>query len=240
MNFMLSYAIMEEEQDILDAGVLFMLATYLHSTTLRTRNYISTAGLREPLQSSGQHLYVHGTDGDYLSVMGIDRDTFKHLFDHFSDFYVVSSGPGRSGRPPKLSSKGTVLACLLHFYAGTMELKTLCELFGVPPATLSRIVHNAEVALEECLRVIPEAKITWPSFAEQHEWAARVERKEPLLKGRWGFVDGKNYRVQKPTNADLQNAMYNGNPAFNSLWKGDVGSIIDVAFHRQDGSTVRW
>src|SRR4051794_26061142 len=97
MNSILSYAIMEEEQDILDAGVLFMLATYLHSTTVRTMNYIPTAGLREPLQSSGQHLYVHGT---YLSVMGIDRDTFKHLFDHFSDFYVVSSGPGRSGRPP--------------------------------------------------------------------------------------------------------------------------------------------
>jgi hypothetical protein len=110
-----------------------MLATYLHSTTLRTRNYISTAGLREPSQSLGQHLYVHGTDGDYLSVMGIDRDTFKHLFDHFSDFYVVSSGPGRSGRPPKLSSKGTVLACLLHFYAGTMSSKLSLSSSVYPP-----------------------------------------------------------------------------------------------------------
>lgn len=34
--------------------------------------------------------------------------------------------------------------------------------------------------------------------------------KEPLVKGRWGFIDGKNYRVQEPTNAAIQNGMYNG------------------------------
>src|SRR5438874_1942118 len=91
-----------------------------------------------------------------------------------------------------------------------MEAKTLCELFGIPSSTLSRILQNAETALEQCLRDIPEAKITWPSYTEQQEWAIWVERKEPLLKGRWGFVDGKNYKVQKPTNSDLQNVMYNG------------------------------
>ena len=34
--------------------------------------------------------------------------------------------------------------------------------------------------------------------------------KEPLVKGRWGFIDGKNYRVQEPSNATVQNGMYNG------------------------------
>ena len=34
--------------------------------------------------------------------------------------------------------------------------------------------------------------------------------KEPLVKGRWGFIDGKNYRVQEPSNAAIQNGMYNG------------------------------
>jgi len=31
-----------------------------------------------------------------------------------------------------------------------------------------------------------------------------------LITGRWGFIDGKNYKVQKPSCAELQNAMYNG------------------------------
>lgn len=145
-----------------------------------------------------------------MSAMGIDRRTFTYLLYYFDQFYVVLSGPGQRGRPPKLFAKGTVLACLLHFYAGTMENKTLCTLFGIPPTTLSRIMRNAEVALKKSLRAIPEATISWPSFAEQKEWATRVNRREPLLNGIWGFVDGKNYRVQAPTNTDLQNAMYNG------------------------------
>lgn len=30
------------------------------------------------------------------------------------------------------------------------------------------------------------------------------------MKGRWGFIDGKNYHVQEPSNAAVQNCMYNG------------------------------
>ncbi|EGZ19629.1 hypothetical protein PHYSODRAFT_429323, partial [Phytophthora sojae] len=42
------------------------------------------------------------------------------------------------------------------------------------------------------------------------ELAKLVEAREPLLKHTFGFIDGKNLRVQQPSNADLQNAMYNG------------------------------
>lgn len=31
-----------------------------------------------------------------------------------------------------------------------------------------------------------------------------------MVKGRWGFIDGKNYHVQEPGEAFLQNSMYNG------------------------------
>jgi hypothetical protein len=44
----------------------------------------------------------------------------------------------------------------------------------------------------------------------QRIWSALVTRKEPLLKKKFGFIDGKNYRVQKPGDAELQNAQYNG------------------------------
>jgi hypothetical protein len=37
-----------------------------------------------------------------------------------------------------------------------------------------------------------------------------VSNRCQLIKGRWGFIDGKNRRVQKPTAADVQNAFYNG------------------------------
>ncbi|KAE9267487.1 hypothetical protein PF001_g30056, partial [Phytophthora fragariae] len=56
--------------------------------------------------------------------------------------------------------------------------KTLSELFGIPPATLSRVHHKAEIAFDKA--------------SQTHK------------------CDGKNYRVQSPANADLQNAHYNG------------------------------
>ncbi|EGZ11869.1 hypothetical protein PHYSODRAFT_369997, partial [Phytophthora sojae] len=40
--------------------------------------------------------------------------------------------------------------------------------------------------------------------------AKLMEAREPLLKHTFGFTDGKNFRVQQPSSADQQNAMYNG------------------------------
>jgi hypothetical protein len=55
------------------------------------------------------------------------------------------------------------------------------------------------------------SRFAWPSKREQQEYASRVQEKYPLIEGRFGFVDGKNFKVQEPSSEiDLQNAMYNG------------------------------
>ena len=54
------------------------------------------------------------------------------------------------------------------------------------------------------------ARVVWPSLIQQRKWGDKVENKNSLVKGRWGFVDGKNYRVQSPTDEEKQNAYYNG------------------------------
>ena len=86
----------------------------------------------------------------------------------------------------------------------------MSQLFCVPPATLSRVINKAELALESALDDEPMSRIVWPSLRDQSLWVQKVEKKNPLVKGRWGFVDGKNYRVQTPYNHELQNAYYNG------------------------------
>jgi hypothetical protein len=63
-----------------------------------------------------------------------------------------------------------VLACTLHFYTAAVKSKTLCELFGVPSATLSRVRKNAEVALQRAIKEVPSARIKWPSPQQQHQW----------------------------------------------------------------------
>ncbi|KAG3112404.1 hypothetical protein PI125_g8240 [Phytophthora idaei] len=48
------------------------------------------------------------------------------------------------------------------------------------------------------------------SWCDPSELANLVEAREPLLKHTFGFIDGKNLRVQQASNSDLQIAMYNG------------------------------
>src|SRR5579862_8360389 len=112
MYYLLLYLFMENELDVYDTTVLFILTTYLYSTILQNRNYITTAGLQKPSLTSRQYLYLHGTDSNYMSAIGINHITFNYLLYHFSDFYIVLSGPGQPGRPSRLFSKSTILVCL--------------------------------------------------------------------------------------------------------------------------------
>ncbi|KAL3661436.1 hypothetical protein V7S43_013639 [Phytophthora oleae] len=92
-----------------------------------------------------------------------------------------------------------------------MSRAQLCLIFGVPPATLSRVLNEAETTfLSEALKGFGPARIVWLAPTRQQTLAKPVEARQPLLKFTWGFIDGKNYRVEQPSDTDLQNAHYNG------------------------------
>jgi hypothetical protein len=177
---------------------------------IRSRNTINKTALDTPLNSVWYSQIKNADDSSLLNLIGFTRTTFQKILREFSKYYIVKSGVGKKGRPTTFADKGAVLSMLLHFYTGSMELKTLCELFGVPLSTLSRSLSKAETALSMALKNLPDARIKYPSLDEQRQWSQLVENKEPLVKKRWGFIDGKNYCVQKPSDIDLQNAMYNG------------------------------
>jgi hypothetical protein len=56
--------------------------------------------------------------------------------------------------------------------------------------------------LNKSLQRLTLAKINWPTKAEQRAYAARIEAKYPDIKGRFGFVDGKDFRVQEPSDTE--------------------------------------
>ncbi|OWZ09763.1 hypothetical protein PHMEG_00017480 [Phytophthora megakarya] len=94
-------------------------------------------------------------DSAFLVTVSLPVKEFNLLLAVFSRHYVVKSCPGKRGRPDRFVNKNNVLACILQFYTAAMEAKTLCELFGVPPTTLSRVLKHAEGALAKSLRDIP-------------------------------------------------------------------------------------
>ncbi|KAE9323244.1 hypothetical protein PR003_g17017 [Phytophthora rubi] len=128
-------------------------------------------------------MYVSRSEGSFINTVSTPPSAFDELLQVFSRHYVVRSGLGRRGRPPALVVKHAALACVLHSYAAAVEAKTLSELFGIPPATLSRVLHKAGIALDKALQEIPDAQARYPSKHQRRQWARRVQEKEPLLDG---------------------------------------------------------
>jgi hypothetical protein len=193
-----------------DTFELEMLLTRRRSLQIRTRNYLTAKALSDPKVDSGwRYLDRFGDDGDFIAAMSIDRSSFDHLYKSFCKYYSVKLRKGSRGRPMKLNKRG-ILALILHYYTGTLEQKSLCQIFGVAPATCCVLLKQGQLALNRTLKDEPDAAVKWPTLEEQAAFALLVERKNPYVKGRWGFIDGKNYRVQTPTSVDVQNAYYNG------------------------------
>ncbi|KAG6948915.1 hypothetical protein JG688_00014871 [Phytophthora aleatoria] len=99
-------------------------------------------------------MYASRDRGSFIAVVSIDPDSFDYLREAFSRCYTVKSGMGKRGRPPKFIFKHAVLACLLHFCMAAVESKTLCELFGVPPATLSHVANRPTSESSSCQPVV--------------------------------------------------------------------------------------
>lgn len=178
--------------------------------TLRERHYLTSQALLTPEEGAWYVLYQHGTDKNLINQVGLGRDAFNDLLATFSRHYSIKSGPGRPGRPARLRDKHAVLGFILTYYCSTVELKNLCVQFGVPPSTAARTLQKAEAAMEKALKDVPDARIRWPTFQEQQEWAMWVAVREPRVTKKFAFIDGKNYKVLAPTSVDEQNTMYNG------------------------------
>lgn len=176
---------------------------------IRTRNDVRKECLVPTHQCSWSHLFANGNDEAFISAMGVNKRGFDILWREFRKHYEVKYLRGKGGRPSTVTPC-QALGMLLQFYASEVDLKSIALLHGVPRATASKTLLKAELALNKSLQRLTLAKIKWPSKAEQRAYAARIEAKYPNIKGRFGFVDGKNFRVQEPSDTDTQNALYNG------------------------------
>ncbi|KAH9100195.1 hypothetical protein LEN26_016085 [Aphanomyces euteiches] len=174
---------------------------------IRTRNAINkTALVRDQEDTPWYSMYAPRNETSFVATVSLPPDDFDELLVFFDAEYVVKSGHGRSGRPPRIPFKHAVLAMVLHYYTAAVEHKTLQELFGTVPSTFFRILKNAEMALGRSLLKLRDAQVKWPSKETQRHWASKTNAREPLVEGVFAFVDGKNFRVQTPSKTDIQNA----------------------------------
>lgn len=112
------------------------------------------------------------------------------------------------GGRPRLLDTYSCLGLCLHYLNSTMRQKTLQQLFGAPPAVVSREIRNGLQCLQHCLKSIPEAGINWPTPTEMQQYASIINKREPSLKHIWGFTDGTTFKIYNPSNNVKQNAYY--------------------------------
>lgn len=91
--------------------------------------------------------------------------------------------------------------------------KMLCQLFGLPPATLTRYLQWSLALLDVVLRGIPAASFSWPSVERMRQLSECTMQHLTTGKlpfGAFGFVDGLKLPVGTSGQREVENAQYNG------------------------------
>jgi hypothetical protein len=144
----------------------------------------------------------------FINVTGLTYNAFKTLSNAFGSFWGCQNH-SKAGRKRNLIYED-VLGLLLHYLNSTMGQKTLAEIFGIVPSTVSTTIQQGLPCLIQALESFEYALVRWPDATEMQELSERVARREPLLQNTIGFVDGLNLPVLQHQDPQIQNAFYNG------------------------------
>ncbi|OWZ07395.1 hypothetical protein PHMEG_00020220 [Phytophthora megakarya] len=171
---------------------------YEHARLVRIRHLLNVACLRRPDVAPWMYIWYFGTGENVMHISSLSRGSFNQLGDRLTLFYKLRIYKPAGGRPRRIQLHHQVLD------------KRLCTKFGVPHTTLNCVVNDAEKAMHQDLSTFGPARFMWLTIAREKELAHQTGARALMFQLVWGFIDGKNYRVQQPPQRDLQNAHCNG------------------------------
>lgn len=187
--------------------ILLFLAVAYKLECSPERHYLRRADLLSFEESAHVRLLESRNDSSYLTAFGLNVAAFNRLHQHFLDFLPPENEHGR----PRLLPPKSILGLVLQHLTSPSYHKELSQIYGIPGATTSRMITLGLKALAALFTErLGDWSIRFPSDDMKRAFAATVQRRQPLLEGVFGFVDGLNLRVEEPGDPDLQNAYYNG------------------------------
>ena len=165
------------------AASVSMLVYY---NSIRTRHYLTRAGILPTSVSPWRHLYENGDNGSFLNLTGFSRDAFEEMHEYLYENVEDHTGAGR----PALLNTRDELGLILFYLGSPTKHKELCLLFGCTPTRCSVIINHQLSFLSRRLRNNPKARIHWPSsLAEKDVLADLAHRREPKVHDVIGFTD---------------------------------------------------
>jgi hypothetical protein len=144
------------QQDEDNKAVVIIVALALLGKRVPIRTYLTRPDLTENPQgtSAWNHLRDVGNDRAFITVMGVDVQTFELLLIHFSMAWdsatITQSDVNPNGDPQparrSLDAAGG-LALLLHWLSSSMAAYTLQQIFSITAAVCTRNLQHARSCL---------------------------------------------------------------------------------------------
>lgn len=187
-----------------------------------SRTYNIRAAHVAPAASMWATLKLHGNDMGYLHYLHVTRDVFGELvaavppaigawLDGWTDATRTARRPG----PPSQLDVGDHIAMALAWSASQLNQKWLGAVFGTLDAVTSTALLRGVIMLNEGLKIIPDAAITWPTFEEQRSyadlvrmWASETFGPAPLPCNIMQFIDGFFIYSDAPNDVWTQEVFY--------------------------------
>ena len=189
----------------------------------RRRHYLTRCALPPYLDSAWMHVLRSQDDKAFIHTMGFDVATFRYLLRGFQPLWQRQESRGSPGSVLAVDALGLTL----QYLNSSTPLKALCQVFAMPPATLSRHLRRGMHALLRFVSTDHECRLRWPTPLEMREYCARISAYEPGLQGVFGFVDGVYFECEQPRDRNTQNAYHN-------TWRGYC-SLTNVLVFGPDG-----
>jgi hypothetical protein len=149
------------------------------------------------------HMHAIGSNRAFITVMGLDVQTFESILVPFNLAWSGTAIPRRDVNPNgapqpsrwSLDSAGG-LALVLHWLSSTMEAYTLQQFFSITAAVCSCDLVLSWDCLLAVLQDLKISRITWPSTKQMCRcYSDMIKTKYPLLTNCFGFIDGLNLPV---------------------------------------------
>lgn len=194
-----------EDSTFICACALLLIAVL---SSIRNRAFLTTSALPDPDLSAWKAQFQSTDDRAWVCVTGFNRNEFNTLLAVFAEEFTINKA-GTGGRPTQHTT-ADALGLVLYWLNSSVKQKTLCQLFGFPPAAVSRILSRGLNALRAALDRLPTAAVEWPSEDDMKRCSDASFAVHQTIRGVWGAVDGLKLRINRPSDPDAQAAYYNG------------------------------
>jgi hypothetical protein len=222
-------------------ALLFLLLAARHRLKMMRatpKHYLLKNSLPSPISSPLIQLFNSGEEIALINGLGFDRASLTYLRDLLDQTPYFQNPLRRS----KVSSLEMVII-VIQYLRTKDPVKNISFLVGRAPSTLRRALIKGQELLLSVLSCNEMARIEWPKEEEMKKFHQMMLKREPSLEAcsikPFGVIDGTRYKMENPSDPEVQNVYYSGKErtcCINNVYVTTPDGCICLALANYPGS----